>query len=138
MQVRALRIAAYLLIAHFVIVAGFAFAGQGSPDYMRLLMKAAILAIAVNALLKPRGRGWLIVLGYGIYILVEPAIGLWGVLSGSTPMPPNAKVVAVAVWGLINALPIVALVLTFIPAHFAAFKATPPDAARPDEPGAKP
>jgi peptidoglycan/LPS O-acetylase OafA/YrhL len=128
MNNKALRLAGYLLIAHFVVVAAFSFAGQGSPNYTRLAVMLALLFGAASALFAPRKRGWLIVLAYLILVLGYQLVSLWANWSNSA-VPPGTKVVMLAVWAVINSLPIVALVLVFKPANFAAFKSSLPETA---------
>ena len=128
MKNKALRLAAYFLIAHFVIVAGFSFAAPGGPNYTRLAIMLALMFGAASSLFAPRKRGWLIVLAYLIFVLGHQLVSLWANWSNPA-VPPGTKAAILAVWAVINSLPIVALVLVFMPANFAAFKSPLPEAA---------
>jgi len=120
MKVKALRIAAYLLIAHFLIMVGLAFVTQGGPNYSRLGFVLLLLIVACTALFTPRKLGWLAVVGYAIVVLAQAAAGLWAAWS-NPGVPTSAKVAAVIVLAVINALVLAALVLVFKPSSFAAF-----------------
>lgn len=76
MKVKALRVAAYLLIAHFLIASALGFAARGGPDYQRMAMTLAILIVAVSALFNPRRKGWLAVVAYALYVLAYQVLGL--------------------------------------------------------------
>ena len=123
-KVKALRVAAYLLIAHFLITLALSFAARSGPDYMRIVLTLGFLIVALSALFNPRGKGWLAVVGYALYVLGYQVLGLLSTYAGSAAMPLGTKVVVAAVWLLINAMPVVALVLTLMPANFAAFKSS--------------
>jgi hypothetical protein len=125
MNVRALRLPAYLLIVHFLIASALALAARGDPDYMRIGTMLAFLIVAVSALFNPRRRGWIVVLGYVLYLLAYQAVGIWTALGSPSALPFGAKLVAAAVWGVLFALPATALIFTLMPANFAAF-ANPP------------
>ena len=56
MKVKALRLAAYLLIAHFLIVVALAFLSKGGPEYTHLALALALLFGATGALFSPRRR----------------------------------------------------------------------------------
>lgn len=120
MKVKALRIAAYLLIAHFLIVVGLALVAQGGPNYSRLGFALLLLIVACAALFTPRKRGWLAIVGYAIVVLAQHALGLWATWSNPS-VPMSAKVTAVIVLAVIDALVLAALVLVFKPSSFAAF-----------------
>lgn len=118
---KALRIAAYLLIAHFLIATLLGLASRGALDYQRLVMTLALLVVAVSALFKPRGKGWIAIVAYALYVLAYQVFGLWSFYAGSPAAPLVTKIVVALVWILINAMPAAALVLTLLPANFAAF-----------------
>ena len=136
MKVKALRLAAYLLIAHFLIVVALAFLSKGGPEYTHLALALALLFGATGALFSPRRRGWLVVLGYAIVVLSRHAVGFWVTLSNPA-VPVGMKVTALFILALIDSLAIAALVLVFKPANFAAFKSSLPDTAASEDPGAK-
>ena len=125
MKVKALRLAAYLLIAHFLIILGFAFLGQGTPNYPHLVVAFALVFSATMALFSPRRRGWLIVLAYAIVALSPHAAGLWGTWNNPA-VPLGMKVVSLVILAVIDSLAIAALVLVFKPANFAAFTSSVP------------
>lgn len=138
MKVKALRLPAYLLIAHFLIASALALAARGNPDYLRIGMTLAFLIVAVNALFNPRRMGWIAVLGYVLYVFAYQAVGIWTALGSSAAMPFGAKLVAAAVWGVLFALPATALMFTLMPANFAAFANPPSNDDVATQPGAAP
>jgi hypothetical protein len=125
MKVKALRVAAYLLIAHFLIVAALSFLGRSGPDYMQLAVALALVAGATGALFNPRKRGWLAVLAYVLVICGRQVAGIW-VTFGNPAVPLGMKITAIVILLVVDSLAIAALVLVFLPANFAAFAATAP------------
>src|SRR5713226_7699013 len=120
MKVKALRIAAYLLIAHFLIMVGLALVAQGGPDYSRLGFALLLLTVACTALFTPRKRGWLAVVAYPIVVLGQHAVALSAAWS-NPGIPTSTKVAAVIVMAVVDALVLAALILVFKPSSFAAF-----------------
>lgn len=137
MKVKALRVAAWLLIAHFLIASALGLAARGGPDYQRMGMTLAVLVVAVSVLFNPRRKGWLAVVAYVLYVLVYQVVGIWSSFASSPAMPPGARVVVVAIWLLLNAMPVAALILTLMPSNFAAFAsaAAKDDAVKLPSPG---
>ena len=127
-QGKALRLAAYLLIAHFLVVVALAFLAKGAPDYSHLVLALALLIGATVALFSPRRRGWLAVLAYAIVVVSRHAIGLWATWNNSA-VPMGMKVTALVILVLFDSLVIAALVLVFKPTNFAAFKSPLPETA---------
>jgi len=125
MKVKALRLPAYLLIAHFLIASALALTARGNPDYVRMGMMLGLLFVAVSALFNPRRRGWMFVLGYVLYLFAYQAVGIWTALGNWSALPFGVRLVAATAWGVLFALPATALVFTLLPANFAAF-ADPP------------
>ena len=136
MKVKALRLAAYLLIAHFLIFLGFAFLAKGGPNFSFLGTALLLLIGSVTALFTPHKRGWLTVVAYAIVVLGQHAIGLWAALNNpATPM--GMKIVALVVLAFIDSFAIAALVLVFKPANFAAFTSPVPSPGAAQNPVAK-
>jgi len=125
MKIKALRLPAYLLIAHFLIATALALSARGNPDYVRMAMTLGLLLVAVSALFNPRRRGWMIVLGYVLYLFAHQAAGIWTALGGWPALPFGARLVAGIAWGVLFALPATALAFMLMPANIAAF-ADPP------------
>jgi hypothetical protein len=94
MKVKALHIAAYLLIAHFLAILGLALVAQGTPNYSRLGFTLLLLVVACAALFTPRKRGWMAVVGYAVIVLAQHAMALWPAWSNPS-VPMSAKVTAV-------------------------------------------
>jgi len=124
MQPKTLRIAAYFLIAHYALLTGLGLMGSAPPDYVRILVTLAFLIAAVLGLFKPKRRSWLMVIGYGLYML-SPFLGEAWRMWSSPVLDSTAKVVALVVILVVNTPLIVALVLVFKPASFAAFRNPP-------------
>lgn len=136
MKNKALRLAAWLLIAHFVVVTAFSFAARVSPNYSHLFIKFALLFGAANALFAPRKRGWLVVIAYLVFVLYYSVLGLWAIWSNSA-MPQGTKSVMIVLWAVLNSLPVIALVLVFKPANFAAFNSSPSESPTGEAPKPK-
>lgn len=134
MQTRPLRVAAYLLVAHFLIISAWTLLGRGSPDLLRLVVTLGFLVGAVSALFRPYKLGWLMVVAYALHSITPFLLGTWA-LWASTEWQMVAKVGASVVFAVACAPLVAALVLVFRPAGFAAFKpavdAAAPPAARP-------
>lgn len=130
MKVKAFRLAAYLLIAHFLIYVALGFLSQDRPSYTHLVVAAVLLMSATMSLFSPRTRrrGWLAVLFYAIVIFVRHATFLWVTLSNPT-VPMEMKVMALVIIALIDSLVIAALILVFKPSNFSAFTSTTPSSA---------
>ena len=120
----ALRVAAYFLVAHFIIAAAIAFLGTGSPDYFRMFVSFGFLLGSVFALFAPRKLGWLMVVAYTLHTLSPLPTGMWAVWN-STQLEPAARIVALVILSLMQVPLLVALVLIFKPGSFAAFKSPP-------------
>ena len=121
MQPKALRLAAYFLIAHYVLLTGLGLMGQGAQDYMRIAVTLALLVASVLALFKPKRRGWLMVLAYALYMVSPFVQVLWAM--GSMPnMDATARTVTIVVFSVLHAPLVVALILVFKPGSFAAFR----------------
>jgi polyglycine hydrolase-like protein len=127
MQTKALRVAAYFLIAHYSIVTALALLGKGTPDYFKIAITLGILVAAVAVLFRPRKQGWWMVVAYAWFAANPFVQGTW-VVWVSPELPSSAKITASIVMALINSPLIVALVLVFMPASFASFT-TPTDNA---------
>ncbi len=127
MKVKALRLAAYLLIAHFLIVAAVSF--RSTPNYSTLATLLFLLVSSVGVLFSPRRRGWLAVLGYAIVVFGNQALGSWALLSNPTT-PLAIKVTTLVFLVLVDSLAIAALVFVFRPSNFAAFAASVPGAGQ--------
>jgi hypothetical protein len=125
MKVKALRLAAYLLIAHFLIVAAISL--RSASNYSTLATLLILLVSSVGVLFSPRRRGWLAVLGYAIVVFGNQALGSWALLSNPTT-PLAIKVTAVVFLALVDSLAIAALVLVLKPVNFAAFAVSVPGA----------
>ena len=100
MKVKALRVAAYLLMANFLLIVALNFAGQATPDYGHFVVLVALLVVATAALFSPRKKGWLGVVAYAMTHENEQRI-------------------------VVDSPLIAALIIVFNPANFAAFS-TPP------------
>jgi len=124
MQNKALRLAAWLLIAHFLVVAALSFAAPISPNYSHLFIKFAFLLGAAHALFAPRKRGWVPVVLYLVFILYYQLLGLWTIWSNAA-MPRGTKSAMIFFWAVLNSLPVAALVLIFKPANVSALKSAP-------------
>jgi hypothetical protein len=124
MQPKALRIAAYFLIAHYALVTGLGLMGSAPPDYVRMLVTLAFLIAAVLVLFKPKRRGWLMAIGYSLYML-SPFLGAAWAMWSMPGLDSTAKVAALVVILVVNVPLIVALVLVFKPTSFAAFRNPP-------------
>ncbi len=120
MQINALRLAAYFLIAHFLIVTPLALLGK-TPDFFRAAITLGILIGAVGVLFSPRKLGWVMVVAYAWYAANPYVLGTWEIWV-LPKMQSSAKITATIVLALINSPLIVALVLVFMPASFASFK----------------
>jgi len=120
MQINALRLAAYFLIAHFLIVTGLALLGK-TPEFFRAAITLGILFGAVAVLFRPRKLGWVMVVAYAWYSANPFVLGTWEIWV-SPALQSSAKITASIVLALINSPLIVALVLVFMPASFASFK----------------
>jgi Ni/Co efflux regulator RcnB len=125
MQTKALRVAAYFLIAHYLIVTALALLGKGTPDFFGVAITLGILIGAVGVLFRPRKLGWVMVVAYAWYAANPFVLGTWAIWV-SPELQSSAKITASIALALINSPLIVALVLVFKPASFASFK-TPPD-----------
>jgi len=126
MQTQTLRVAAYFLIAHYLIVTGLTFLGKGTPDLFRVVITLGLLVGAVGALFKPRKLGWLMVVVYAWYAANPFLLGTW-VLWASPEAQSSTKIAASIALALFNLPLIVALVLVFKPASFASFRSAPED-----------
>ena len=124
MQINALRLAAYFLIAHFLIVTGLALLAK-TPEFFRAAITLGILFGAVAVLFRPRKLGWVMVVAYAWYSANPFALGAWEMWV-SPALQSSAKITGSIVLALINSPLLVALVLVFMPASFASFK-TPAD-----------
>ena len=62
MNKNSLRRAAYLLIAHFVLITGISLLGKAPLDYVRVVMSLGFLIGGVAALFWPSKMGWVMVL----------------------------------------------------------------------------
>lgn len=121
MQTRSLRVAAYLLAAHFLIIAAWTLLGRGSPDLFKLAITLGFLIGAVGALFKPYKLGWLLVIAYALHSMSPFLAGTWA-LWASTEWPMVAKIGASVVLAVASAPLVAALVLVFRPSGIAAFK----------------
>lgn len=128
MQTKALRVAAYFLIGHYVIVTGLELLGKGAPDYFKIAITLAFLAASVAALFRPYKLGWVFVVGYAWYTLNPYLLGTWSIWTAPN-LTSAARITASIVLVVINSPLLVALVLVFKPASFASFK-PPSDAPR--------
>lgn len=125
MQTNALRVAAYFLVAHYLIVTALVLLGKGTPDFLRFAITLGFLIGAVGALFSPRKLGWVMVVAYAWYVANPFVLGAWAVWI-SPELKSSAKITASIVLALINSPLIAALVLVFKPASFASFR-SPPD-----------
>jgi hypothetical protein len=130
MQTRSLRVAAYLLVAHFLIIAAWTLLGRGSPDLYKLAISLGFLIGAVGALFKPYKLGWLMVVAYALHSMSPFLVGTWA-LWASTEWPMVAKIGASAILAVASVPLVAALVMVFRPAGFAAFKPVVDAAAPP-------
>lgn len=121
MQTKALRVAAYFLIGHYVIVTGLGLLGKGTPDFIRIAITLGLLIGSVGALFRPRKLGWVMVVAYAWYVLNPFILGTWAVWVAPN-LSSAAKITSSIVLVLINSPLVVALVLAFKPASFASFK----------------
>ena len=129
MQTKALRVAAYFLVAHYFVVTAPALLGKGSPDlFIRAAITLGILIGAVGVLFRPRTLGWVVVVAYAWYAANPFVLGAWAIWF-SPELQSSARITALIALALINSPLIVALVLVFKPASFASFKTLPDTAA---------
>jgi hypothetical protein len=115
MKVKALRVAAGLLVAHYLILLGLAFLAQGAPRWLHLMVAGALVIVAAGALLSPRRLGWLPVVAYAVVILGQHAITSWGVVT-SAAHPFATKAMVLGMLAALDSLVLAALVLVFLPA----------------------
>lgn len=135
MQTKTLRVAAYFLIAHYLLVTALVLLGKGTPDLVRVGITLGILIGSVGVLFKPRKLGWLMVVAYAWFAASPLLSGTWAIWS-SPELQSSAKITASIVVALIHSPLVVALILVFKPASFASF-ANPPAgnvATQPSEP----
>jgi len=121
MKTNVLRIAAYFLIAHYLLVTAVSFFAKGPPDIARIMITFGILVASVGALFKPRKRGWLVVAAYAVYVLIPTFLNIWPMWA-SPDRSLSTKLVFSMVLAVIHTPLLVAVVLVFKPANFASFK----------------
>ncbi len=127
MQTKALQVAAYFLIAHYLIstaLAALAFLGKGTVDYLRLVFELGFLLGSVGALFRPRKLGWVMVVAYAWYSANPIILGAWAMWA-SPELQSSARIGGSIVLAVISSPLIVALVLVFRPSSFAYFKNPP-------------
>ena len=120
-QTKALRVAAYFLIAHYLTITVLALLGKEAPDFIRIAVTLGLLIGSVGSLFIPRKLGWVSVALYAWYAGNPFALATWAIWV-SPAMQAMAKIIASLTLALINAPLIAALVLVFKPASFASFR----------------
>ncbi len=135
MQTKAVRVAAYFLIAHYLIVTALALLGKETPDLVRVGITLGTLIGSVGALFRPRKLGWLMVVAYAWFAASPFLLGTWTIWS-SPELQSSAKITASIVVALIHSPLVVALILVFKPASFASFRNPPTEnvATQPSKP----
>ena len=120
-----LQIAAYFLIAHYLLITTIEFLAKEGPDFASVAITLGLIIGSVAALFKPTKRGWLSIVAYALYVLY-PALSDALRLAISPEMTFSAYIFGMSLLALVHMPLVVALALVFKPTSFALFKSPPP------------